>query len=134
MKKLKPVLPIIITLCIVLIFSIQRFVFLKFYPPICNFCIFMTFFTSLFMKETIIQKFAQMSGDKLEGGARIYTRNITYIWAAFTFINFLISVWTIFLPEKYWIMYNGCISYILVGLLFGVEYTVRIILRKRKLI
>lgn len=134
MKKFKPVLPIIVTLCIVLLFSIKRFVFLKFYPPVCNLFIFLTFFLSLFAKETVIQKFARMCGDKMEEPVRIYTRNLTYVWCIFTFFNFLISVWTIFLPEKIWILYNGCISYILVGLVFGVEYIIRIILRKRNYI
>lgn len=134
MKKLKHITPILITLCVVFLFYIKRIVLLKYYPPICNFVIFMVFFISLFTKETIIQKFARGCGDKLDPPAFKYTRNITYIWAVFTFINFCISVWTIFLSDNIWMIYNGCISYILVGLLFGVEYIVRINLQKRKLI
>lgn len=134
MGKIKKVLPILITLCIVFLFYIKRFVFLKFYPPICNFFIFMVFFTSLFAKETIIQKIARAYGDKLEKPAWDYTRRVTYAWSTFTFLNFLISIWTIFLPDKIWIIYNGCISYILIGLMFIIEYMIRIILRKRKLI
>ena len=134
MGKIKPLFPVFITLFIVFLFYIKRFVVLKFYPPICNFTLFMVFFISLFGKETIIQKFARACGDPLEKPALIYTRNVTYVWCVFTFLNFLISVWTIFLPDKIWILYNGCISYILVGALFGVEYIVRIIFRKRKLI
>ncbi|MCR5261972.1 MAG: hypothetical protein K6C94_09070 [Candidatus Gastranaerophilales bacterium] len=94
----------------------------------------MIFFTSLFAKETIIQKFARACGDKLEKPAWNYTKNVTYIWCIFTFANFLISVWTIFLSDKIWILYNGFISYFLVGTLFGAEYIVRTILRKRNLI
>lgn len=134
MGKLKPFTPILFTLCVVFLFYIKRFVFLKFYPPICNLTLFLVFFCSLFTKETIVQKFARMCGDKLEKPAWAYTRNITYIWCAFMFINLLISIWTIFLSDNIWMIYNGCISYLLVGLLFGIEYTVRVILRKRKLI
>ena len=134
MTKFKHFVPILITLCIVFLFYIKRIVILKFYPPICNFVIFSIFFGSLFTKETIIQKFARACGDKLEEPTRIYTKNLTYIWCIFTFINFIISIWTIFLSDKIWMLYNGCISYILIGLLFGIEYTIRIILRKRDII
>lgn len=134
MSKLKTFVPILVTFCVIFLFYVKRFVFLKFYPPICNFIIFSIFFGSLFCKETIIQKFARACGDKLEKPAWNYTRNITYIWCIFMFINLLISIWTIFMPDKVWILYNGCISYILIGLLFAAEYIVRIILRKRELI
>jgi len=134
MGKIKHITPILITLCIVFLFYMKRFVFLKFYPPLCNCFLFLVFFISLFTKETVIQKFARACGDKLEKPAWDYTRKVTYIWCIFTFINLLISIWTIFLPDKIWILYNGCISYILVGLLFGIEYIIRINLRKRNLI
>ena len=134
MGRLKHFSPVLITLCIVFLFYVKRIVYLKFYPPICNLFHFIVFFSSLFAKETIIQKFARMCGDKLENPAWVYTRNITYVWCVFMFINFLISVWTIFLSDNIWMLYNGCISYLLVGLVFGVEYIVRIILRKRNLI
>ena len=134
MGKIKHITPILITLCVVFLFYVKRFVFLKFYPPVCNCFLFLVFFVSLFTKETVIQKFARMCGDKLEKPAWDYTRKVTEVWSVFTFINLIISIWTIFLPDKIWILYNGCISYILVGLLFGIEYLVRINLRKRKLI
>lgn len=134
MNKLKPFLSILITLCVVLVFYIKRFIFLKFYPPLCNGFVFIVFFISLFTKETVIQKIAKACGDRLDKPAWIYTRNLTYIWCFFMFINLLISTWTIFQSDKIWILYNGCISYILIGALFGGEYVVRTIFRKRNLI
>lgn len=134
MNKLKPFLSILITLCVVLVFYIKRFIFLKFYPPLCNGFVFIVFFISLFTKETVIQKIAKACGDRLDKPAWIYTRNLTYIWCFFMFINFLISIWTIFQSDKIWILYNGCISYILIGALFGGEYVIRTIFRKRNLI
>lgn len=134
MNKIKLFPPFIITLCVIVIFCIKRFVFLKFYPPVCNLFVFLVFFTSLFAKETIIQRFARMFGDKLEEPARIYTRNLTYVWCVFLFFNLIVSIWTIFMSDKIWILYNGCISYILIALLFAIEYALRTVLRKRKLI
>ena len=134
MGKVKHFVPIMITLCVVFLFYIKRFVFLKFYPPICNLTIFIIFFSSLFAKETIIQKFAKICGDKLEKPAWRYTRNLTYIWCIFLLLNFIISVWTIFLSDNIWLLYNGCFSYIFVGLIFAIEYIIRKILQRRKLI
>ena len=134
MGKIKKAVPIIFSPGIIFLFYLKRFVFLKFYPPLCNFFVFMVFFSSLFAKETIIQKIARAYGDKLDKPAWIYTRRVTYVWCCLTFFNFVVSIWTIFLSDKIWIIFNGCISYILIGLLFIVEYIVRIILRKRNLI
>ncbi len=134
MGKIKHFTPFLITLCVIFLFYVKRFVILKFYPPICNVVIFLIFFSSLFAKETVIQKFVRFSGEKLEKPAWIYTRRITYVWCVFTFLNLLISIWTMFLSDNIWMIYNGFISYILVGLVFCIEYIVRIILRKRKLI
>ena len=63
--------------------------------------------------------------------ARNYTRKLTYVWCVFLFINLSISIVTVFLPAKIWELYNACISYVALGLMFGVEYIVRIILRAK---
>lgn len=131
MKKLKNITPIIFSLAVVFLFWIKRIVFLKYYPPIMNFTVFLIFFTSLFGKETIIQKFARMIDGELDEKALTYTRNVTYVWCAFTLLNTLISIWTIFLSDEIWIFYNGFLSYILTGFLFGIEYIIRIIFKKK---
>lgn len=126
------ILPLIFTICIFVLFYFKRFFIIRFYPPIMNFLIFMLFFTSLFGKETIIQKFAKISKrSELEPSELIYTKNLTYIWCAFLFFNFLLSIVTIFLSDKIWMFYNCFLSYFLVGTLFIIEYIVRIIYRKR---
>ena len=60
-----------------------------------------------------------------------YTRNLTYIWAIFTFLNFLVSIYTVFLLKEIWILYNGFISYFLIGLIFIIEYIVRINFKRK---
>ncbi len=134
MSKVKSFMPILFTLFVILLFCIKRFFFLKFYPPICNLTVFIVFYSSLFQKETVIQRFARRFGDKLEKPAWDYTRRLTYVWCVFMFINLCLSIWTIFLPDNIWIIYNSCISYVLIGLIFGIEYIVRIILRSMKII
>lgn len=130
-KKYSPVLSIAFTLFIILLFHFTRFKALKLYPVCVNFGIFLIFFSSIFSEETIIQKFAKMIDGELSKIELDYTRNLTYIWSLFLFIQFIISVITVFCSDRIWIIYNGCISYILLGTFFTVEYIVRIFFKKR---
>ena len=83
-------------------------------------------------KETVIQKIAKkLEGGTLDDFTRNYTRNLTYVWCVFLFVNLSISVATVFMSDKVWALYNACISYIALGVMFGVEYIVRVILRAR---
>lgn len=129
--KLKFLLPIFVTLTVILIFHYTQFFAVKFYPVAANLTVFLIFFTSIFSRETVIQKIAR----KIEGGlndfTRGYTRRLTYVWCIFCFVNLLISIVTVFLPEKWWAFYNGFVSYVAIGCMFAVEYIVRVILRKR---
>ena len=106
---------------------------LKLYPVIMNFCIFLIFFSSLFDKETVIQKFARISegGGELHPKTKAYTKNLTYIWCIYLLIQFFASVATLFLSDKIWMIFNGCVSYILLGLFFAIEYIVRIRFKKK---
>ncbi len=130
-KKLVSFLPFVFTVFLLVLFYFKRFVVIKFYPPIMNFVFFMVFFSSLFMKETVIQKIARTMKPDLEQIELDYTRNVTYVWCVFLFLNFVLSVVTIFLSDKIWLLYNGFISYFFLGTMFIVEYIVRIIFRKR---
>lgn len=134
MGKIKRTIPVFITVSVFVLFYIKRFIFLKFYPPVCNLFVFLVFFISLFKKETIIQKIAKALDGELSKNQITYTRYVTYAWCILTFFNFVISIWTIFLSDKIWLLFNCCISYILIGLLFIIEYLIRIILRKKGLI
>jgi len=124
---MKKALPILFTFFVIALFYFTKITALKFYPPVVNFSVFLLFFLSTFSKETIIQKFAKAVEGELDEFKLKYTRNLTYLWSIFLFCNFLASVATIFMSEKVWMLYNGCISYLLVGTFFGVEYIVRII-------
>ena len=107
-KMIKALAPFIGMFAVIALFHFTDFVLLKYYPPIVNFGFFAVFFSSLF-QENVMR----------------YTRNLTYVWAGFTFLNFLISLATVFASEKIWALYNGFISYFLVGTFFIIEYIVR---------
>lgn len=130
-KKVKFVLPIIFTLLVVYLFHLSHIYALKFYPVIVNALFFIVFFSSLFCKETVIQKIAKKMDGELTDFSRNYTRKLTFVWCVFLLVNLLISIFTVFLSPKIWVYYNAFISYIALGTLFVVEYIVRIILRAK---
>lgn len=131
LKKLKAIIPVLGTVCVVLLFHFSKIYALKFYPVIVNSFIFCVFFSSVFCEETIIQKIAKKMDGELTDFSRNYTRKLTYVWCIFLFVNLSISFATVFMSPKVWELYNACISYIVLGVMFGVEYIVRIILRAK---
>lgn len=131
LQKLKAIIPVLGTVCVVLLFHFSKIYALKFYPVIVNSFIFCVFFSSVFCEETIIQKIAKKMDGELTDFSRNYTRKLTYVWCIFLFVNLSISFATVFMSPKVWELYNACISYIALGVMFGVEYIVRIILRAK---
>ena len=129
-KKYGFVFSFLFTVGIIALFHFTRLKGLKIYPVAMNFAIFWLFFSSLFTEETIIQKFARLSEGKLSEPVKIYTKNLTYIWCVFLFLQFLCSVVTCVLSDTIWMIYNGFLSYVLLGTFFAVEYAVRIVFRK----
>lgn len=132
LKLLKAGMPIITMLCVIVLFRFTDFFLLKFYPAVVNFGFFVVFFSSIFREHTIIQKFAMASeGGNLKPWVMDYTRKLTYIWSGFMFLNFIAASVTIFLPYKIWAVYNGFISYLLVGSFFVIEYIIRLIFKRK---
>ena len=127
------IFPVLFTFVVIGIFHFTNFIALKFYPALINLLIFFIFFSSIFTKETIIQKIAKImeGGKELPEIVKQYTRNLTYVWCVFLIFNFLVSFATIFMSSKVWTIYNGCVSYLLTGMVFGVEYIIRLIFKRR---
>ena len=130
-KKFGAFLPVIFTILIICLFHFTHWVVVKYYPVVVNFLIFLMFFTSLYQKETVIQKIARAMEPDIKPKALEYTRKLTYVWAVFTFLNWLVSVATVFMSEAVWALYNGFISYLLIGMFFAVEYIVRIRFKRK---
>ena len=129
--KLKFLFPLLVTFFVIILFHYTNIFAVKFYPVLANFTVFLVFFISYFQKETVIQKIAKSIEGELDDFTKKYTKNLTLCWAIFTFLNFLISLFSVFMTEKFWAIYNGFVSYILIGSFFAIEYVVRIILRKK---
>ena len=103
--------------------------YLLWYPVGLNFAFFIIFSYSLYHPPSVIEQLARNFSDREFTEAGItYTRNVTIIWSAFFAINGMISAWTVFYGSmEIWTLYNGLISYLIVGLILGIE----VIIRKR---
>ena len=73
-----------------------------------------------------------MEGELDEQAIR-YTRNVTVAWVVFFLLNAAISLWTALYGDlATWTLYNGFISYILIGLMFGGEFLLRQYVKRKK--
>ena len=80
----------------------------------------------------IVEILARLKDKELPLKAISYTRVVTKVWLGFFIINASISFYTYqFTNFETWTLYNGLISYFLMGLLMGVEYIVRLKLKKK---
>jgi uncharacterized membrane protein len=98
------------------------------YPVIVNASLFAVFGLSLLSHRTVIERFAllQRKGEPLpEEGVR-YTRGLTKLWMLFFAFNGAAATATCVYGNLHiWTLYNGCISYILIGAFLGGEYLYR---------
>ena len=95
------------------------------YPLLVNLVFFTFFSISLFYPPTVIERIARQHRPNLPVKAVIYTRKVTQAWCVFFLINGGVSVMSIFHSEEWWVLYNGFIAYILIGLMLAGEYFTR---------
>ncbi len=114
--------------------------FLKLYSVVINITLLVVFGSTLFLKPNIIFRFATLAdksivGSSYENQVRLYCRNVTLVWCGFFILNGGAAVVTTFADKifglsaedarKVWAVYNGGISYVLMGTLFVVEFIIR---------
>ena len=99
---------------------------LRFYPVLMSAAMLALFAWSLRQPQSIIERVARVVYDDFPPEAVRYTRRVTAVWCGFFVVNGLIALWTAVAASwATWTLYNGLISYGLMGLLFVGEYAVR---------
>ncbi len=99
---------------------------LKLYPAIISFSLLSVFGFSLFKPPTTIERIARLQEPDLSEKGVIYTREVTKIWCVFLFLNGCIALYTAFYTSlSVWTLYNGLISYLIMGSIFVVEMIYR---------
>lgn len=96
------------------------------YPVFVSLAFFCVFALSLRFPPTVIERLARLEDPNLPPAGIRYTRNVTRVWSVFFLFNASIAAWTVFYGDHYWwTLYNGCIFYVLMGLLMGSEWLIR---------
>lgn len=111
----------------------HNIIFIKLYPVAMNLAFLSIFIASLFAKENIIYQFAKKTSRKpLPYFVSAYTRKVTIAWCVFFILNALVSCYSaLFSSLHVWTIYNGLLSYILIGLFFVCEFVVRIFVKRK---
>jgi uncharacterized membrane protein len=95
------------------------------YPVFVNALMFLLFFGSWLKPPTVIEIIARVREPQLPEAAVRYTRKLTLVWCAFFVGNGAIALATLAMSREWWTLYNGLISYVLLGILFFGELVVR---------
>lgn len=121
----------------VVCFVTNRSIFLRLYSVVISAILLSVFGFTLFFKPNLCFRFAVMADKSIAGSsyeAQVcrYCRNVTIVWCCFFVLNGSVAAYTALhdfgseeLNNKIWSVYNGGISYVLMGLLFAVELIVR---------
>ncbi|CAM3562673.1 DNA gyrase subunit B [Bordetella sputigena] len=119
-------LPAIVTAFCAIVVFLDDARWLRGYPVLVNAAMFAVFASSLWRGMPVVERFARLRHPELPPHAVAYTRRVTQVWAAFFALNGLtsaaLSLWA---PWHWWTLYNGVISYVLIGLLMAGEWLVR---------
>ncbi|ASY75316.1 COG4648 family protein [Pectobacterium polaris] len=105
---------------------------LLWYPVAVNSVMLMLFGGSLYRGMPLVERLARLQEPELPAQAIAYTRRVTKVWCWFFIFNGSIAVLTCLVGNlHWWTLWNGVISYVLMGLLMGGEWLIRQRLRKR---
>ena len=105
---------------------------LKLYPVLVNLSLLIIFSYSLYSPPTIIERFARLRNDDLSEREIIYIGKVTKLWIVFFIFNGSVAFYTaIFSSLEIWTLYNGLISYVLMGTLFLSELGYRLMIFKK---
>lgn len=99
---------------------------LLYYPVLVNVLLLLLFAYSLFSPPTVVERLARITEPQLDATGVAYTRRVTQVWCGFFIVNGAIALATCLSGDiALWTLYNGGISYLLMGALMGIEWIVR---------
>ncbi|AKJ40703.1 hypothetical protein [Pragia fontium] len=99
---------------------------LLYYPVVVSLLLLGLFGQSLFRPPSIVERLARLTEPDLPPAGVRYTRRVTQVWCLFFIINGSIALFTCLYDDiKLWTLYNGAISYFLMGILMGTEWIIR---------
>jgi uncharacterized membrane protein len=106
---------------------------LRLYPVLINLALLSVFAYTLFFPPSMAERLARLREPVLPAAAVGYTRRVTQIWCGFFAANGAVALGTaLWSSPTVWWFYNGLIAYLLMALLFGGEYCVRLYARSQR--
>ena len=105
---------------------------LMFWPVLVNSALFLVFGLSLFWKQSLIEIIARKRNMDVGSHNLRYLRVLTGVWAGFFVLSVIVSGFTVVNGNMdLWLLYNGLLSYLLMGVLIVGELIVRYFYKKR---
>ncbi|HRE16021.1 MAG TPA: hypothetical protein PLW86_03005 [Rhodocyclaceae bacterium] len=98
---------------------------LRLYPCVLSLGMFLMFARTLIRPPSMIERFARLTEPDLSTAGVHYTRRVTQVWCVFLAGNGLIALASAFASRELWVLWNGLLSYLLMGTLFAGEWLVR---------
>ena len=103
------------------------------YPVLMSLGMAAAFGLSLLYPPSLVESLAALAEPAPPPAARAYMRTVSLVWGVFLTTNAALSAATAWLGDvRLWTLYNGLISYGLLGALFAGEYAVRRRIRSRE--
>ena len=99
---------------------------LQLMPMLISLSMLLLFGYTLRHPPSMIERFARQITPDLPPAGVAYTRNVTRVWCGFFVLNAAVALYTA-LPagQAWWLLYNGLLSYLLMGVLFAGEWLYR---------
>ena len=97
-----------------------------FVPALVNAALLGSFGWTLYRGPSMIESFARLLVDDLDADEQRYAVRVTALWCIFFLLNGLVSVgFALRGTVAQWAVYNGLVSYVLIGVIFVVEFLYR---------
>jgi uncharacterized membrane protein len=119
-------------LLVALLLVFDSLLAIKSYPITISLSLAAVFGYSLIHPPCAIERIARLMEPNLNDKGVAYTRKVTIVWIIFFLINASISLMTAVWGDlEVWTFYNGFLSYLCVGIVFGLEFIVRQFVKKQ---
>lgn len=94
---------------------------LQWYPVVMSGGFLLLFATSLVFGPPVIERIARALDGELSARDVRYTRRLTQLWCVFFIVNGTLAALTTMASKQWWLLYNGMISYVLMGSFLVIE-------------
>ena len=95
-------------------------------PVLVNLLLLAHFAGSLRGEVSLVERMARLRESELPPGGPAYCRRVTKVWCVFFVLNGSVAaVLALSGKVQWWALYTGLLAYLLMGLLFAVEFIVR---------